>query len=167
MIPNPHHPGAPVRMADGRLFTDYRANCSLLAPLGSGPWADWTRKNTMTITGVHKIAADRSTTVMRAGSVSCVDTMVPEFTKRTYTWAGPVEQVAQQVGIGTGRIYVPGLPAAADPDALARATFPDAILSGTFSADPNTYIVGGAQMPVVASITKGPSRNSYSAPYGQ
>ncbi len=167
-IPNPRYPGSPARMADGRLFTNYRPNCSLLAPLGSGEWADWSRKQNMVNTGEVTIATDRSTTVMRAGSVGCVDTMVPEFSKRVYTWAGPVELVSQPVGLGTGRMYLPGNPGlvAGDPDVLARATIPDSMLPGTFSSNPNAYMMGGVQPATVARETVGQARNTYSAPYG-
>jgi hypothetical protein len=176
-IPNPRYPGSPARMADGRLFTNYRPNCSLLAPLGSGPWSDWSRKQNMVNTGEVTIATDRSTTVMRAGSVGCVDTMVPEFSKRVYAWngpatsglgmQGPAELVSQPVGLGTGRMYLPGHPGlvAGDPDVLARATIPDSMLPGTFSPNPNAYMMGGVQAPSVARETVG-NRNTYSAPYG-
>jgi hypothetical protein len=167
-IPNPRYPGSPARMADGRLFTNYRPNCSLLAPLGTGPWADWSRKETMMNTGQVRIASDRSTTVMRAGSVGCVDTMVPEWSKRVYAWDGPVELVSQPVGLGTGRMYLPGQPGlvTGDPDVLARATFPDSMLPGTFSPNPNAYMMGGVKPATVASETVGTVRNTYSAPYG-
>ncbi len=168
-IPNPRYPGAPARMADGRLFTNYRPNCSLLAPLSNGPWADWNRKETMVNTGEARIATDRSTTVMRAGSVGCVDTMVPEFSKRVYAWNGPIEMASQPVGLGTGRMYLPGQTGlvTGDPDVLAKATFPDSMMPGTFSPNPNAYVMGGVQVSSVAreSVPVG-SRNTYSAPYG-
>ncbi len=167
-IPNPRYPGSPARMADGRLFTDYRPNCSLLAPLGSGNWAGWSRKQTMVNSGEHRIATDRSTTAMRAGSAGCVDTMVPEWSKRVYAWNGPVELVSQPVGLGTGRMYLPGQPGlvTGDPDALARATIPDSMLPGTFSPNPNMYVMGGVRPATVAHETVGQARNTYSAPYG-
>ena len=129
-------------------------------------------------TGESRIATDRSTTVMRAGSVGCVDTMVPEFSKRVYAWngpatsglgmQGPVELVSQPVGLGTGRMYLPGQPGliAGDPDALARATFPDSMMPGTFSPNPNAYMMGGVKPATVASEVVGQARNTYSAPYG-
>lgn len=167
-IPNPRYPGSSARMADGRLFTDYRPNCSLLAPLGTGAWADWGRKQTMVNTGEHRIAADRSTTVMRAGSVGCVDTMVPEWSKRVYAWNGPIEVVAQPIGLGTGRMYLPGQPGlvSGDPDVLARTTFPDSMLPGIFSSDPNAYMLGGVKPATVAREAVGAGKNTYSAPYG-
>ncbi len=167
-IPNPRYPGSPARMADGRLFTDYRPNCSLLAPLSSSTWAGWDRKQTMVNGGEYRISTDRSTTAMRAGSVGCVDTMVPEWSKRVYTWNGPVELVSQPVGLGTGRMYLPGQPGlvAGDPDALARATIPDSMLPGTFSPNPNMYVMGGVSAAAVARETVGQARNTYSAPYG-
>jgi hypothetical protein len=93
--------------------------------------------------------------------------MVPEFSKRVYAWNGPVELVSQPVGLGTGRMYLPGQPGliAGDPDALARATFPDSMMPGTFSPNPNAYMMGGVKPATVASETVG-VRNTYSAPYG-
>jgi hypothetical protein len=134
MISNPHHKGAPARMADGRLFTDYRPNCDLMAPLKAEPFSEYTRKGSMMRNAQFSIATDRNMLVMRAGSLGCVDTMVPELNKRIYAWNGPIaEVVAQPVGFGTGRMYLPGQPglALADPDVLAAATFPE--LPGTFS----------------------------------
>jgi hypothetical protein len=164
-IPNPHHPGAPARMADGRLFTDYRANCSLLPALGNGRWADWERHQGMKRNGQVYIKADRGATVMRAASYGCVDTMVPELTKRVYSWNGPVgEFMSQPAGIGTGRSYLPGRVdlVAGDPDVLAAATFPDMI--GTFSTNIATYTALPGKPPVPVSAA--PARlNRYSAPY--
>lgn len=163
-IPNPHHPGAPARMADGRLFTDYRANCSLLPTLGKGVWADWERQQNMKQSGLVQISTDRGATVMRAASYGCVDTMVPELTKRVYQWDGPVEYMSQPAGIGTGRSYLPGRTelVAGDPDMLAATTFPEMI--GTFSTNIATYTSVPQRPPVPVSAV--PTQlNRYSAPY--
>jgi hypothetical protein len=167
-ISNPHHEGSPARMADGRLFTDYRPNCKLL-PIKkqAGPFAEFDLHSKMYQNAEGQRNTDRMLTVMRAANTVCVDTMVPELTKRVYTWAGPQERPAQPVGIGTGRLYLPGRPdlAGADPDVVAAATFPE--MPGTFSPSPAAYIVGGripaekratAQLPV--------TYNRYAAPYG-
>ena len=164
-IPNPRYPGAPARMADGRLFTDYRQNCSLLPALGAGQWSDWERHQNMKRNGLVYMHSDRGATVMRAASVGCVDTMVPELTKRVYNWDGPVELMGHPAGIGTGRMYLPGRTGlvAGDPDALAAATFPDMI--GTFSTNINVYTAIPQRPPAV--MNAGPARmNRYSAPYG-
>ena len=167
MIPNPHYPGSPARMADGRLFTDYRSSCSLLSqtPTRSPAFGfDFERKQNLQKSGVHMISADRSTTVLRAGSVGCVDTMVPELTKRVCTWNGCVTLPAHAAGIGQGRLYLPGRQdlVAADPDLLAAATAFD---HGTFSSNPNLYTSAPKVVPVSA-IAVPAKKNRYSVPYG-
>lgn len=157
MIQNPHYPGSVARMADGRLFTDYRPNCDLMAPLKAAPFAEYQRKEAMMRNAPYSIASDRNMLVMRAGSSGCVDTMVPELNKRIYAWNGPIsEVVAQPAGLGTGRMYLPGQPslASADPDVLAVATFPE--LPGTFS-----------MMRAAAPVGRpaGPIQNRYSGPH--
>ena len=160
-VPNPHHPGAPARMADGRLFTDYRGNGTLLTPLGFRPFAEFERRGTMIATGDAATAGDRSIATLRAASTGCVDTMVPELDKRVYTNRSVERLPNHAVGIGSGRFYLPksqsGL-IGGDPDYLAAATFP--AIPGVFSANPNLYV------PAPATVTKpvGPY-NRYSAPY--
>lgn len=173
-IPNPHHPGAPARMADGRLFTDYRANCLLLPKRSAGVWADWERHQTMKRTGEVAIKADRGLTVMRAASYGCVDTMVPELTKRVYSWNGPaasalgmqgsVELPCQAAGIGTGRSYLPGRLdlIGGDPDVLAAATFPT--MPGTFSTNMELY-TAVPQMPPVPAGPAPARMNRYAPPH--
>jgi hypothetical protein len=148
-------------MSDGRLFTDYRANCSIL---GTHTNADYENKQRLTMTGVQMMGTDRSLTVMRAGSTGCVDTMVPELTKRVCGWNGCVTLPAQPVGIGQGRLYLPGRPdlAAADPDVVAKATFP---MAGTFSMNPDLYVASPSK-PVVSGHVVPARPNRYSAPYG-
>lgn len=167
-VPNPRYPGSPARMADGRLFTDYRANCSLLAPLGAGRWADFDRKQAMVNTGAQMIGTDRALLAMRAGTSGCVDTMVPELSKRVYNWDGPAAQMlAHPAGLGTGRLYLPGRSdlVTGDPDVLAAATFPAALLPGTFSSNPQLYTTMKPYAPVATAVL--PARpNRYSAPYG-
>ncbi len=168
MIPNPRYPGAPARMADGRLFTDYRANCVLVPQNTEKPWTEHARHTLMQSTGIYTIAADRTMAAQRAGPTtgSCVDTMVPELHKRIYRWDGPMPQsvtLAQSVGIGTGRVYLPGRPdlITADPDSIAAATVPASMLPGTFMAQPALY--GSVAAPIA---TAGRAQNRYSAPYG-
>ena len=165
-IPNPRYPGAPARMADGRLFTDYRSNCSLLPTLTEGPWADFERQQGMKATGLVAIKADRGAVVMRAASYGCVDTMVPELTKRIYRWDGPVEVPCHAAGIGTGRLYLPGRPdlAAADPDLTAKITFPE--MAGTFPTNVGLYTAVPQVVPVPVTRPPPAKVNRYSVPYG-
>ena len=163
--PNPRYPGAPARMADGRLFTEYRSSCSLLAPLKDTTFADFERNQLMKTTGVYQISNDRMMSTMKAGSSNCVDTMVPELKKRVYAWDGPVAAVndvmTQPIGIGTGRMYLPGSPELvyADPDVLAAKTFP-AQQVGAYM--PNAGLAVEQQRKVVLPAVY----NKYSAPYG-
>ena len=165
---NPRFPGAPAWMSDGRLFTDYRPNCRMLAPLPKGQAidADLLRKQQMQRTGIYAIAGDRSMTVLRAGSQGCVDTMVPELSKRVCGWDGCTTLPAHSIGIGQGRLYLPGRPglATADPDTVAAMTFP---MAGTFSANPTLYMPNNNTATVSRAQLAVPARpNRYSAPYG-
>lgn len=164
-ISHPHYVGAPARMADGRLFTDYGANCKLLPPLLGGTWADHDRRVAMRASAESRIEDDRRKAVLRAGTIHerCVDTMLPELTKRVYAWNGPVtERIVEPVGIGAGRLYLPGRPdlLGADPDVVAAATIPATMLPGTFSA------AGGSYLPPMRHAILPPVRNRYSRPYG-
>jgi hypothetical protein len=167
-IPNPHWAGAPGRMSDARLFTDYRASCSLLPNKAAGGlWPEMDRKLAFMGTGMLRVGADRSLTVLRAGTTGCVDTMVPELNKRIYDWRGGLQGIAQPVGVGTGRLYLPGRPdlITADPDTIAMATIPNAMLPGTFASSPELY--GPAMsMPLSATPVVPARHNRYSAPYG-
>lgn len=163
--PTPHYASAPTRMSDGRLFTDYRANCQLLPPLDGSTWQDYNRRNIMRNTADARIADDRRKTALKAGTgaASCVDTMLPELKKRVYAWNGPVgEAIVQPVGIGTGRFYLPGRTDLlfADPDVVAAATIPSSMLPGTYSAG------GGSYVEPVRFAVLPPVKNRYSAPYG-
>ena len=159
---NPRYSGAPARMSDGRLFTDYRGNCTTLAPLSNDTWADFNRKQSMIKDGSHQMMADRRIAFARAASVDCVDTMLPEAAKRVYRWnsVALAPTAAGALGIGTGTMYLPGSPAlaSADPDMLASATFP---------AVPGTMAPMTVSIPTgsPAAVTGRP-RNRYAAPYG-
>jgi len=162
-IINPRFPGAPAWMSDGRLFTDYRPNCELA---GSPSNASYDSKSHLQSMGALQIKTDRSLTVLRAGSTGCVDTMVPESTKRVCAWDGCTTLPAHAGGIGQGRLYVWQRPelAGADPDVTAAATisFP---LPGTFPASPDLYAAGPSSR---SPGTVGPAKpNRYSAPYGE
>jgi hypothetical protein len=166
-IPNPHWVGSPAHMSDGRLFTNYRANCSLLPTKLNGMWADYDRRMGLMNTGAIRVTADRSFAAMAAGRAGCVDTMVPELNKRVYDWQSGVQGLAHRAGVGTGRLYLPGQPElmSADPDIVAAATIPDSMLPGTYNPNPFLY-APALEMPSVATPVVPPRRNRYSAPYG-
>lgn len=153
-IPNPHFPGAPARLSDGRIFTDYRPNCDINPP----SWGDFETRQMMLRTGTDKIASDRKQSVLLAGQRDCVDTMVPESHKRICTWSGCSTVLANPVGLGTGRLYLPGSPdlVTADPNMLAVKTVPS--MFGTYSQT--------VQVSANASIPPINPSNRYSAPYG-
>jgi len=155
---NPRYPGAPAWMSDGRLFTDYKANCSITG--SEAPNFDL--KQRIQQTGQFMMKTDRSLTVMRAGSVGCVDTMVPELTKRVADWNGAKTLPGHAAGIGQGRLYFPGRRDLVDyPDQLAALT----PMPGTFSSNPNLYVAGPVMVPQSRPVV--PARpNRYSAPYG-
>jgi hypothetical protein len=166
-LTNPHHEGAPSRMADGRLFTDYRANCKLLpVKKQAGPFAEYTLHQQVQQMGESQIRNDRMLTVLRAANTECVDTMVPELNKRVYSWDGPQVLMAHPVGIGSGRLYLPGRPelATADPDVVAAATFPE--MAGTFSPNPATYVSIGLPAEKRPTAQLPTTYNRYAAPYG-
>ena len=153
---NPHYAGSPARMADGRLFTDYRANCQL----AYGP-NTFERKEKMQKTGVHAMHGDRKRTLEIAATTGCVDTMVPELTKRVCDWNGCRTLASEPLGIGQGRLYWPGTQVD-DPDAMAaRVRVPNSFLAhaslGLYTPAPPAYNQG---VPVVPM-----KPNRYSAPY--
>jgi len=161
-IPNPRYPNSPAHMSDGRLFTDYRpAGHSLGAP-------NFELKQRLQQTGESLAKTDRSLIVMSAGRTGCVDTMVPESSKRLCRWNECVVLPAHELGIGQGRLYLPGSPelARADPDVTAQLSA-GPVLHGTFSANPYLYVSDSPD--AVARLHSGGgggSNNRYSAPYG-
>jgi hypothetical protein len=114
-------------MSDGRLFTDYRPNGKIV----QNQLSSYELKQQLQRDGDMYIRADRSTTVLSAGTIgSSVDTMVPELTKRTCQWNGCSSAPAQRVGIGEGRVY----------QTRAQTQSESASVSdGTFSSDPTHY----------------------------
>ena len=132
-------------------------------PKGSPAFgASFEDKQRMQKDGLFLIGTDRSLTVMKAGTLGCVDTMVPELTKRVCGWDGCTTLPGHPAGIGQGRLYLPGRPdLVVDPDRLAAET---AFTHGTFLANPNLYMT--AELPA-SSVPVVPARpNRYSAPYG-
>lgn len=155
-------------MSDGRIFTDYRANCFMIPPKPSdtGVWSDFEFRSGFKAYGETTIQQDRekAITVVRAETRHVIDTMVPEFTKRVYDWKGGVEIIAHPAGIGTGRMFLLGNENSAlitaDPDVLAKETIPDSMLPGTFSV-PFQY----KSQQAASGTTLGFKPNRYSAPY--
>jgi len=151
---NPRYPGSPARMADGRLFTDYRPNCVIISGANT-----FERKEKIQVTGEHVIIADRERSVQIGGTTGCVDTMVPELSKRVCNWNGCRTLPSESVGIGQGRLYWPGS-GVQDPDAMASlVTIPNSYPShsGLYMPAPPAYNQG---MPTVPAM-----HNRYSAPY--
>ena len=162
-IPNPHFPGSPAHMSDGRLFTNYRGRgCGY----ESNGVSNFDQRQQKIQGGIQLMQTDRVLTAMaaaRSGGV-CVDTMVPELTKRVYRWDGPVgTRLAHPAGIGSGRMYLPGRMdlVTADPDVLAAATCP--FMPGTF--DPSQLYTQAPPVRTASAILPA-KHNRYSAPYG-
>lgn len=166
-IPNPHYPNSPARMSDGRLFTEYRSR--------QEPPPSFEYKHQLQSNGAQMIQSERSMTVLAAGRTGCVDTMVPETSKRMCQWNGCVTLPAHAGGIGQGRLYLPEMPglASSDPDTVAAATA-TTVLHGTFPSNPDLYMVGEIRNPPATVATSGfgsdssvgPMYNRYSLPYG-
>ena len=120
---NPHYAtsGAPARMTDGRIMTDYRPRCQQYAVAASGAFGEDARRRM--IHGADELMmAAREMNNRKNTAVSCVDTMVPELYKRVCTWKGCKVIPGNFQGIGTGRIYIPSAEgAAANPQALSDA----------------------------------------------
>lgn len=149
---NPRYPGSPARMADGRLFTDYRANCHLVYGANT-----FDRKERMQKTGVNAIQGDRGTSAVIASTTGCVDTMVPELSKRICTWNGCKTVASEAAGIGQGRLYWPDV-SVQDPDAMASlVTIPNSYPAHIYAPAPAAYNQGAPAVPV--------RHNRYSAPY--
>ena len=160
MIPNPHYPGSPARMADGRLFTSFKGRgCSTTEGVSS-----YEQRQQMIQGGLQLMQTDRAiTSWMAARKGVCVDTMVPELSKRVYRWDGPVgTRLAHPAGIGTGRLYLPGRTdlITADPDVLAAATCP--FLQGPIPPSQAT----STSIPTARAAVLPSRYNRYSAPYG-
>jgi hypothetical protein len=124
---DPHYAktGAPARMSDGRMVTDYRPRCYQYPTAAAQAFGDNGVRTRMTHGAKELMEAARALNNRKATSVSCVDTMVPELYKRVCTWKGCKTVPGNFQGIGTGRIYVPSLEgSAANPQALSDASVP-------------------------------------------
>ena len=157
-VENPHYPGSPARMSDGRLFTEYRGRCQLQPSAHSRDDASlFDARQSMMRNGDIYRKNDREQVDMRAARLgNVVDTMVPEVSKRVYTWAGPTVIPAHPIGIGSGRSYLPGKQSLirGDPDHLAERTVP-------WMGSTSVHYSG---MPSIERHSTG-SHNRYSAPY--
>jgi hypothetical protein len=124
---DPHYvrTGAPARMADGRIMTDYRPRCFQYPYAAAAQWGDNEARNRMTSGALELMEVARQVNNRKVLPTSCVDTMVPELYKRVCTWKGCKTIPGNFMGVGTGRIYVPGAEAAAaDPQALSDVSVP-------------------------------------------
>jgi hypothetical protein len=154
-------------MADGRLFTDYRPTCDLNPPIpvtttatkDPGVFGGFDRRQKMMDHGQNLRAEDRMFTTLTAGTRGRIDTMVPEMNKRLCTWEGCLTLPAHPVGLGTGRMTLPGSPelVAGDPDILAVKATPG--LFDTFSS----HLKGSHEN---RRQVENRGKNRYSAPYG-
>jgi len=123
--------GAPARMADGRIVTDYRPRC-LQYPLKAVQMYGENGARSRMVNGAEELRRSvRDMNNQKLTPTSCEDTMVPELYKRVCTWQGCKTIPGNFQGIGVGRIYVPNAAgSASNPQALSDSTIPDI---------PNTY----------------------------
>lgn len=127
--------GAPARMADGRIMTDYRPRCFQYPLAAAQQWGDNEARQRMVHGADELMEAARAVNNRKATSVTCVDTMVPELYKRVCTWKGCKTIPGNFQGIGVGRIYVPSAEgAAADPQILSDVSVP--AIPKTFARQP-------------------------------
>ncbi len=164
---NPNHAntGAPARMMDGRLFTDYRARCHQYPVKAAAAWGDNEYRERMIHGADELMNAARQMNNRKATAATCVDTMVPEMYKRVCTWKGCKVVPANPAGVGTGRIYVPSIESAADdPQMLADVSIP--AIFGTFPREaPSEVSKCALADPEGAWALKGAPMNAKSHPY--
>ena len=124
---DPHYArtGAPARMEDGRIMTDYRPRCFQYPLAAAQKWGDNEARNRMISGADELMEAARQMNNRKVLPTACVDTMVPELYKRVCTWRGCKTIPGNFMGIGTGRIYVPEFEgAAAEPQVLSDVSVP-------------------------------------------
>jgi hypothetical protein len=130
---NPNHAatGSPARMADGRLFTDYRTRCHQYSVKAAQAWGGNEYRARMVHGADELMEVARQINNRKVTATSCVDTQVPELYKRVCTWQGCKVVPGNHTGIGVGRIYVPSVASAADdPQTLSEVSLPP--MFGTF-----------------------------------
>jgi hypothetical protein len=142
---NPHYAtsGAPARMADGRLMTDYRPRCLQYAVAAAGAFGEQDARRRMINGADELMTAARELNNRKNTAISCVDTMVPELYKRVCTWKGCKVIPGNFQGVGTGRIYIPSsVGSAANPQAL----------SDSMPAIPQTFPRAPPQIPSMCAV---------------
>jgi hypothetical protein len=164
---NPNHAstGAPARMMDGRLFTDYRPRCHQYPVKAAAAWGDNEYRERMIGGADELMEAARQMNNRKLTAIRCVDTMVPEMYKRVCTWKGCKVVGANPAGIGTGRIYVPSIESAADdPQMLSDVSIP--AIFGTFARETPTKASNCALADVEGTwVRKDAPVNAKSHPY--
>jgi len=124
---DPHYAksGAPARMADGRIMTDYRPRCFQYPVAAAREWGVESYRKRMIDGADELMAAAQEVNNRKVTPTSCVDTMVPELYKRVCKWDGCKTIPGNFQGIGVGRIYVPSaVGSASDPQALSDISVP-------------------------------------------
>jgi hypothetical protein len=117
--------GAPARMADGRIVTDYRPRCLQYPLKAVQMYGENGARSRMTNGAAELRSSVRDLNNQKLMPTSCEDTMVPELYKRVCTWQGCKTIPGNFQGIGVGRIYVPRAEeSASDPQALSDITVP-------------------------------------------
>lgn len=118
--------GAPARMADGRIVTDYRPRCLQYPLQAVQTYGENGARARMTHGAEELRRSVRDMNNQKLTPTSCEDTMVPELYKRVCTWQGCKTIPGNFQGIGVGRIYVPKeAGSAGNPQALSDASIPD------------------------------------------
>ena len=134
---DPHYAkvGAPARMADGRIMTDYRPRCFQYPLAASQAWGGNDARMRMVHGAEELMEASRQVNNRKVLPTSCEDTMVPELYKRICSWDGCKVVPGNFQGIGTGRIYVNSASgSASDPQALSDISVPQ--IPNTFPRQP-------------------------------
>ena len=159
---DPHYSrtGAPARMADGRIMTDYRPRCAQYPLAATQAWGENDARARMIHGAEELMNASRQLNNRKVTATSCVDTMVPELYKRVCSWDGCKVIPGNFQGIGTGRIYVNSASGSAgDPQELSDVSVPK--IPDTFPREPPSKPSQCARMdPETAWSIKGDA-NSY------
>jgi len=125
---DPHYAssGAPARMADGRIVTDYRPRCLQYPLQAVQMYGENGARSRMTNGAEDLRRSVRDMNNQKLTPTKCEDTMVPELYKRVCTWKGCTTIPGNFQGIGVGRIYVPKeAGSAGNPQALSDASIPE------------------------------------------
>lgn len=109
--------GCPARMADGRLFTDYRPRCAIQLQF-QGPMVgsyDYRQYLTQNGLALREAARDKARQAAQCGPCKGpfeVSTMLPEADKFVCDKMSCQRVTASPGGLGTGRAYTTGGPSA-------------------------------------------------------